>query len=443
MEETKSTRTYIPHTPTPRQAEFLALDCLEAFYGGAAGGGKSDALLMAALRYVDAPGYAAILFRRTYQDLALPGALMDRASHWLAGSDASWNGTTRTWTFPGGATLSFGYLAHEQDKFRYQGAEFQFVGFDELTQFSESAYRYLFSRLRRLAGSAVPLRMRGASNPGGLGHAWVKQRFLVEGQAAGRPFIPARLSDNPHLDREEYEKSLLLLDPTTRQQLLDGDWDARPPGKKFRREWFEIVKKAPRQLRWSRFWDLASTEPKSGRDPDWTVGLLLGEARGEYWIADIRRARLNPGGVERLIRQTAIMDTPRVEICIEQEPGSSGKSLIWYYQTHVLQGFAVYGIRATGSKETRANPVSAAAQAGLIHVVEGPWLGELFDELEVFPGGAHDDQVDALSGAFAKIAGSGSRLSGDWRGSPRLSPLAEALQRDRNAVVTAKAKVRW
>ncbi|USK77743.1 terminase large subunit domain-containing protein [Peribacillus frigoritolerans] len=161
---------YIPNKPTIKQMEFLLLKDKEALYGGAAGGGKSDALLMAALQYVHVPDYAAILFRRTYKDLSMPGALMDRAHNWLDTTDAHWKEATKQWIFPSGATLNFAYLATENDKYNYQGPEFQFVGFDELTQFEESQYRYLFSRLRRLQGSKVPIRARVSSNPGGRGH---------------------------------------------------------------------------------------------------------------------------------------------------------------------------------------------------------------------------------------------------------------------------------
>lgn len=242
-----------PHTPEPPQAAYLKLGdlgVLEALYGGAAGGGKSDCLLMAALQYVDVPGYAALLLRRSYTDLALPGAIMARSKEWLMGTEARWSEVDFRWTFPrSGATLSFGYLRTFNDVYRYQSAEFQFIGFDELTQFSEAEYRYLFTRLRRPSSDAdanaalgrVPLRIRGASNPGGRGHEWVKRRFILKlpdpddpqdtaERARRRIFIPARLKDNPHVDRQAYTESLNNVDPYLRAQMLDGDWDAREPG---------------------------------------------------------------------------------------------------------------------------------------------------------------------------------------------------------------------
>lgn len=262
---------YAPHNPTPRQHAFLLLDDLgiqEAMYGGAAGGGKSDAMLMSALRYVHVPGYSALLLRRTFADLNLPGSLIDRSKLWLMGTDARWNATDSRWTFPSGATLSFGYVQHDDDVYRYASAEFQFIGWDEGTQFKRGQYTFLFSRLRRptisdqagdettdeeklrvKALAAVPLRVRMATNPGGRGHAWVKSRFVdktpgstlpVEDplhdpedtpeKARKRVFIPAMLTDNPHIDQEGYEASLGNLDPQRRAQLLSGDWNARPPG---------------------------------------------------------------------------------------------------------------------------------------------------------------------------------------------------------------------
>jgi len=219
---------YIPHTPTPKQAAFLLLPQIEAFYGGQPGGGKSDALLMGALQWVDKPDYAAILFRRTFADLSLPGALMDRSKEWLIGTDARWNEQRKTWTFPSGASVSFGYLENENDKYRYQSAEFQYIAFDEVSQFSETQYTYLFSRLRRLAGSIVPLRMRSASNPPTTADGqWVKSRFVLQ-RTPRRPFIPSGLDDNPHIDKEEYLSSLSEMDTVSRNALFD--WFASVEG---------------------------------------------------------------------------------------------------------------------------------------------------------------------------------------------------------------------
>ncbi len=396
---------YIPHTPFAKQLAFLLLDCEEAFYGGAAGPGKTDGLLMAALMYVQIPGYAAILFRRTFKDLILPGALMDRAREWLTPTDAHWRDAEMAWHFPAGASLSFGYMDNDTDHFRYQGMETQFCGWDELTQFKEFQYRYMFSRLRRLKGSTIPIRMRSASNPGGIGHDWVKQRLIVEGRANGRVFIPAKLDDNPYLDREAYLKSLAELDPITRAQLLAGDWSARASGTKFRREWFEVVDAAPADLHKVRRWDMAATEAKKGRDPDWTVGLLLGISQSTkcIYVLDIRRVRANPGGTELLIKQTAELDGRAVPIRMEQEPGSAGVKAIDDYRKRVLMGWDFRGVPSTGSKEIRANPVSSQAQAGNVKLLRGQWVNAFLDEADSFPNGAHDDQIDALSGALADL----------------------------------------
>lgn len=210
------------HAPTERQKIFLEQTALEVMFGGAAGGGKSDALLLAALQYIDVPSYSALIIRRTYSDLSLPGAIMDRAKEWLIPQGVRWSEKDKRFTFPSGATLSFGYLDTEQDKYRYQGAAAQFIGVDELTQFPEPNYRYLASRMRRLEGTNVPIRLWSASNPGGVGHDWVFRRFVAPG-AVG-VFVSSKLSDNPYIDQASYRASLATLDSTTRRQLEDGEW---------------------------------------------------------------------------------------------------------------------------------------------------------------------------------------------------------------------------
>ena len=228
-----------PHEPSPKQQQFLDLRCLEAFYGGAAGGGKSEALLMAALQYVHVPGYSALILRKDTQRLQLAGGLIPRSLEWFSGKGATWNAGRRQWLFPTSgppATISFGYLNHPLDKYRYGSSEFQFIAFDELTEFTEEDYLFLFSRLRKVRALDVPLRMRSASNPGGVGHVWVKQRFVAEARSSGRAFIPARIQDNPALDEREYRRSLSHLPPLLRERLMNGDWSVLEEGM-FRADW--------------------------------------------------------------------------------------------------------------------------------------------------------------------------------------------------------------
>lgn len=177
-------------------------------------------------------------------------------------------------------------------------------------------------------------------------------------------------------------------------------------GKLFQRQWFSIVQDWPRVARRVRFWDFASTEENAGTrdDPDWTVGLLLGEWHGQFWVMDMQRVRLTPKGVEDLVRQTAVMDGREVAIYLEQEGGSSGKTVVDDYRRRVLQGFTVSAERPTGPKAERARPVSSAAEAGNVFLVEALWNEAFLEEVPRFGlPGVHDDIVDALSGAHSAL----------------------------------------
>jgi len=401
--------------PSITQKVFLRSNSLEALFGGAAGGGKSSALLMSALQYVDVPGYSAILFRRTFADLSLPGALMDRFRSWMANyDDVHWNANSYVATFPSGARISFGYLNNTNDYLRYKGSEFQFIGMDEVTEIRESDYRYLFSRLRRPNSgelAKVPLRMRAASNPA---PNWVRQRFIVEGETTGRIFVPSLLTDNPGIDADSYRQALSELDPVERRRLEEGDWWATTLGSLFDRTSFVIIDPhempiVTPQAKVVRFWDLAATEPNhSNPDPDWTVGTLMLFDQGVAYILDVKRARVKGDKVEQLISQTANEDGVAVQIRMEQEPGSSGKALVDQYARYILPGYDFGGIRATGDKVTRARPFAAAVANGNVRIIRGAWLSDWLDEMSSFPEAcSHDDQVDSAVGAFTQLAGLG------------------------------------
>lgn len=379
---------------------------------------NSSALLMAALQYVDVPGYTAMLFRRTLADLTLPSALMDRFREWMAPyDDVKFNLNTNTATFPSGARIGFGYLNNRDDYLRYKGMEAQFIGMDEVTEIRELDYRYLFSRLRRPNSgplSQVPLRMRAASNPA---PNWVRQRFIVEGPSHGRIFVRSLLSDNPGIDSESYRRTLEQLDPIERRRLEFGDWWATTLGTMFNREEFisitpfDIPESDGTPIRAVRYWDLAGTEESFvNPDPDYTVGTLMALHRGIYYVLDVKRLRGRPEQVEQLVAQTAAEDGQLVSIRIEQEPGSAGKSLIDQYARYVLPGYDVRGVRPSGDKQTRARPFASAVANGLIRVMEASWLTDWLDEITSFPEFCdHDDQVDSVVGAYTFLSGLGER----------------------------------
>jgi predicted phage terminase large subunit-like protein len=447
----KLPEAFVPQKPTPHQALFQAAPQKEVFFGGSAGPGKSSGLLMAALQYVEHSAYRALIIRKTFADLDKPGALIPRSHEWLQGTGAHWNQQKHTWTFPSGATLTFGHMEHENDKYKYQGTEFHFIGFDELTHMTETKYLYLLSRLRAPKGmkgsTDIPLRLRATGNPGGEGHEWVKNRFVtlldqeeleelgwdeeeIEEEMKSRSkrlYIPATLKDNPHLDYEEYSQQLRQLDSVTRAQLLNGDWEILPGGNLFRREFWDgrIHKELPRGvefIRKVRYWDLASTDEekciKDKGEADYTASCLmaLGDD-GQCYVLEMTRDRLNPAAVERLVRTKAERDKSdgmNTIIWMEQEPGSSGVNTINFYGRYVLLGFPFFGDKPTGSKIERARPASSASELGFIHLIQGSWTQKFLNEASGFPLVTHDDMVDAFTGAFSKIS-SGAMIGRDYR----------------------------
>lgn len=429
---------YIPQKPTPHQAVFLMVPHYEVFFGGAAGPGKSSGLLMAALQYVDQPNYNALILRRTFQDLSKADALIPRSKEWLMKTDAKWNETMKQWRFPSGATLTFGHMDDENAKYNYQGAAWHFIGFDEVTHFTETQYMYLHSRCRKAEDDPIPLRVRATGNPGGIGHEWVKERFVtppsIEEATFGMDdemkqdyieersnmlFIPAGLRDNPHLDKD-YEKNLKKLDPVTRAQLLNGDWEMTGEGNLFRKEWFDnrIIDQVPHEtkiIRRVRYWDLASTDEEKVKEkkgaPDYTASCLMGLGDdGQVYVLEITQDRKTPLEIERLVRTKAERDSNEgggrgsTVIWMEEEPGASGKNTIQMYGRYVLLGFPFFGDKPSGGKIERARPASSACENGAIWLVRGTWTKKFINELVAFPVGQHDDMVDSFTGAFSKIA---------------------------------------
>jgi phage terminase large subunit-like protein len=463
---------FIPHWPHPKQTILLAAASrgnrdgtpYEALFGGAAGGGKSDALLMAAAQYLHLPHYRAMLIRQTYAELTRAGALMDRAMKWwLPIKGVKWNGDEKRFTFPSGASVEFGYHSHPTDDAKFHGGEWHFVGFDELTNWkTKAAFEWVRSRIRKNEGDPIPLRIIGTANPGGPGHDWVKERFIDDGPMKRGNFFPSTINDNPSLDREAYIRTLSSMHPTRREQLLLGNWDAREPGQYFRREWFGPMLDPSTDL-WAssecvrvRWWDFAASEKEGAA---FTAGVRMARHRsGVRAIEHCESFRATPGKRDARIAQVARADGPTVTVGLEIEPGSGGiAQFLSIEKTLQSAGFRVVGARPRAdlgnrdakyllrgsenmhSKERRAEPVAACLERGYqrrgecedtgeiwwgadagrrlnaerdgIRIFAWPTVNQYLSIMEGFPDGATCDEVDATSGAWAWLEPRGGGTS--------------------------------
>ena len=240
-----NTRAIWEPVPGSPQAHFMSRTESEGLYGGAAGGMKTETLMHWPVKdLLRIPGIQALFLRREYAQLR---DVLQRAQQFFIPLGAKFNSTTRTFKFPNGSIYEFNGLQHEQDKYNFQGRAFDRIIFDELTQFTETQYLYLFSRNRGLNNPDLPGRVRAGTNPGGVGHGWTRRRFIEALKpyrtrfflrindedirvhpetpfAKSRFWIPARVQDNPYYRNTEYVANLMALPEDERRALLEGDW---------------------------------------------------------------------------------------------------------------------------------------------------------------------------------------------------------------------------
>lgn len=431
------------------QEKFLSTPADIAIYGGSAGGGKSWSLLFEPLRHVKRSKFGAVIFRKTSVQVRNEGGLWHESQQLYSHFQGHSREAFLEWAFPSGARIKFSHLEYEKDVLSWQGSQIPFIGFDELTHFSETQFFYMLSRNRSTSGIAGYV--RGTVNPDP--DSWVRKFIdwwigedgypipersgvlrwfirvndqMIWANSAGElysqygrgpeispksvTFIAAKLQDNQILMKKDpaYLSNLLALNRVDRGRLLDGNWNIRvTAGSLFRREWFPVLDSIPGGwIQVMRFWDRAATKPSEGnRDPDWTRGLKVYKyPNGTFVVADLRSLRDTPGQVEELIKITASQDGQAVKVMSQQDPGSAGVAEAEHF-IKMLAGYNVDVMTTSKDKVTRAKPVSAQSEWGNIRVLRAPWNEEFFTELENFPDGAHDDIVDVLSGAFNELIG--------------------------------------
>jgi predicted phage terminase large subunit-like protein len=437
------------------QERFLATAADIAIYGGAAGGGKTFALLLEPLRHIKKPDFRAVIFRRTRPMHTKSGSTWDQGRRLYGGQlSAQGNQSGLSFDFPSGARISFGQLQHEDTVNDWKSSEIPLLEFDELTEFTEFQFFYMLSRNRSTCG--VRPYVRAGCNPDA--DSWVAKflQWWID-QATGLPiaeragvlrwfhrdgeklewadspeqlrerfpgsmpksvtFIPAKLSDNKILMRADpgYLANLLALPPVERERLLGGNWKVRAAaGKLFNRAWFELVEAVPRGGVDCRFWDFAATKKTlKKKDPDWSAGVKMRRPPdGFIYVTDCIDVQEGPAAVEKLFMETCRSDDAMAKREMsyffarwEIEPGSAAVREAQRFAVD-LAGIDAMGIpvQGKGDKWLRARPFATYAQAGNVRCLIAPWTERFLNHLHHQPDIAHDDIMDAAAGCFSSIS---------------------------------------
>lgn len=439
------------------QEKLLSCSADIIIFGGAAGGGKTFSVLMKPFYYVfTEKDYRAMIFRRVRTDITTAGSAFD-ISRSLYSNFATENKTALKWTFKSGATVSFGGMENLGDERRYSGSQIDTIIFEELQEFLETQFLFMFSRNR--GKSKAKKQIICTCNPrpeswilkyidwyldedgypiherSGIIRYFIRQNddiFFSDSRQElidkfgdniktaikSFTFISSLIHDNKILleTNPEYIAGLQNMNYADREMLLNGCWKVSlSQGTLFKTEWFEIIDAVPTNLKKVvRYWDKAGTVPTNDNpNPDYSVGLKMGiDENNTLYILDVVRDRVSPETLLNIIRNTATQDGVSVAIGIEKEGGSSGQM---DERTHIknLLGFNARFYKPLGVKGHKgerkiidAKPVSAQAERGNIKVLRAKWNTALFNELVNFPSkDYHDDQVDALSGAFGMLVG--------------------------------------
>lgn len=435
------------------QEKFLASTAEIAIYGGAAGGGKTFAILMEPLRYIHTKGYRAVIFRKNFNQIFASGGIWDESREIYG--DISGAKSVQTpkfkWSFNNKAHIYFDFLGRDADVEKWQGSQITFIGFDELTHFTERQFFYMMSRNRSTCG--VRPYIRATCNPDA--DSWVakfiewwidqetgypipersgKKRYMARIEADDNviwadtrqelldkgidpekiksvTFIASTLEDNKILMEKDpgYKANLESLPLVERERLLHGNWKIKAAAGMFfkRIQLGEILTTLPNDIvSLVRGWDLAATDTDENDEAAYTAGVLMARrSNGRFLIIDVINQQLKAGDVRKLLKQTAALDNITygyVRQRLPQDPGQAGKAQAESFAL-MLAGYDFSIQLESGSKQTRAEPMAALWQQGFFDIMAGEWNESYLNQLESFPESKYKDMVDAGSSAFNEI----------------------------------------
>jgi predicted phage terminase large subunit-like protein len=411
-----------------KQTQFLSSKADIVLYGGAAGGGKSYALLLEALRNIHVQGFGAVIFRRTSPQIRAEGGLWDTSATLYP--QFGFRSRETQWIYTNGNKISFSHMEYEKDRFNWQGSQIPLIGFDELTHFTKTQFFYLLSRNRSVCG--VKPYMRATTNPDP--NSWVrdfidwwidkegfaipersgvmryfvniadeirwsdsperlKEKYGVE--AKSFTFIPAKLDDNKILMDSDpgYKASLLALPRIERERLLGGNWNISEAGGIFQIDWFQRYKDLPQGGYYAQSWD---TAVKDKQHNDYTVCTTWYVVNNTYYLAHMLQDKLQYPQLKSAMLKLANDFNPR-KILIEDK--ASGQSIL--QDLRQSSRLPIVAIMPKTDKLTRANLASRHVEAGRVYIpYSSSWLTEFERQVFSFPSENkedHDDIVDSLT----------------------------------------------
>ena len=453
------------------QTQFLQSPADIAIYGGAAGGGKTYALLLEPTRHLHNKNFGAVIFRRLIPSIKIEGGMWDESQGIYPQIGGSPLKGDLLWRWPNGVKITFAGIEYESDKYKYHGAQIALLQFDQLEEFTESMFFYMLSRNRSISGVKPYVRAGANPEPGWLANFldwWIEEDGFANLERAGVlrwfvrrgeqlhwgnseeelvkkfpeeypksvTFIPASVYDNKILleKNPEYLSNLMALPPVDRARLLGdpkrgGNWKIKPEaGKVYNRSWYSYRGDLPDGGVDCLYWDLAATEADfktKGKGPSFTAAVNMRKVEAEYFIHHCYADQIGPAEVEKQFVELshqmaakALWSKTIFKVRWEQEPGSAGKRESRRL-VQLLDGLDAKGLSVRAEKFVRGRAFASQSEARNVFLITAPWGEVWLDHMHNQPDTPFNDIHDATTGSYNVLSqgrGAGKKKHRSYQG---------------------------